>query len=95
MEERTRLFEAAGKLAGAEVVGRLEPALKKRSWLRLKSQASRTDKLLAVAALRFAGGARARALLESLSEDADASVCEKAKQAVEEQRAAAKGRDSA
>jgi hypothetical protein len=74
MDERTRLFEAAGRVASAQVVERLERTVGKRNWLPFGASAAKDDKLLAVAALAVAGGQRARALLEKLAGDRDEDV---------------------
>jgi hypothetical protein len=84
MEERTRLYEAAGRLAGAVVVERMEQTLKKRSWRRFGAkEAGKSEKLLAVAALRFADDKRAVDLLEALSKDAAPDVSSEARRALE------------
>lgn len=74
-DERTKLFEAAGRMAGNSVADRLEETLKKKSWIRLGGgHASRDHKLLAVAALKNASGKRPHRLLESLASDSDDEV---------------------
>jgi len=73
-EERTRLFEAAGRLAPDDMVERLSQALKKRTWHHFGRQQARSgDKLLAIAAL-VQTGEKGRPLLNELARDSDADV---------------------
>lgn len=74
IDERARFFAAAGRLAGEEVVTRLEPMLRKRSWLGFGKGAARELKLLATHALEQVGGDRSESLLKSLAHDADEEI---------------------
>jgi hypothetical protein len=82
IEERSLLFATAGKLAGEAVVVKLEPMLRKRSWLGFGRNAGSEVKLLATHALEHAGGDRAEALLRDLAGDQDVEVSSRAEEAL-------------
>ncbi|HEX6789734.1 MAG TPA: HEAT repeat domain-containing protein, partial [Candidatus Krumholzibacteria bacterium] len=91
-DELEHMFRALGKGAGIEALPPIRQVIGKKHYLPAGKARSKRDKLLVITALKYIPGDESRALLESLSRDADQLVKTKALHVLK-QRQAGSGSD--